>query len=59
MRCAERFRLITESFELQKGEMSQMSKRTLQLQQNMAQQDIATHRVRSSAVVVVATLEQD
>lgn len=42
---SERLRLLNESYELQKGELSQMSKRSLQLQQNNARQDMATHKV--------------
>ncbi|KAL8279842.1 hypothetical protein RQP46_007692 [Phenoliferia psychrophenolica] len=42
---SERLRLLNESYELQKGELSQMSKRSLQLQQNNARQDMATHKM--------------
>lgn len=42
----ERFRLLTESYELQSGEMSQLSKRSVQLQQNVAKQELTTHKVR-------------
>lgn len=42
---AERFRLLTESYDLQKTEVSQMSKRNLELQQMLAKRDMSTHKV--------------
>lgn len=43
---SERFRLLTDSYEMQKTEMSQMSKRALELQQTLARHDMSTHKAR-------------
>jgi nucleoprotein TPR len=43
---AERFRLLTENFELQSNEMAQMSKRVFQLQQSASKQELSVHKVR-------------
>ncbi|GAA5903057.1 hypothetical protein JCM5296_001724 [Sporobolomyces johnsonii] len=55
---AERFRLLTESYELQKGEMAQMSKRALEVQQTMARQDMATHKMTEDLLELRSTADQ-
>ncbi|GAA5919237.1 hypothetical protein JCM1841_006512 [Sporobolomyces salmonicolor] len=55
---AERFRLLTESYELQKGEMAQMSKRASEVQQTMARQDMATHKMTEDLLELRSTADQ-
>ncbi|BGP43630.1 Protein mlp1 [Rhodotorula kratochvilovae] len=55
---AERFRLLTESFELQKGEMSQMSKRALEFQQMAAKTDMASHKMTEDLLELRSTADQ-
>lgn len=50
---AERFRLLTESYDLQKTEVSQMSKRNLELQQMLAKRDMAMHKVSLPCQLVI------
>lgn len=44
---AERLKLLTDTYELQQTEMTQLSKRAQQLQQSAAKQEMASHKVRS------------
>ncbi|BGP11538.1 Protein mlp1 [Rhodotorula toruloides] len=55
---AERFRLLTESYDLQKTEVSQMSKRNLELQQMLAKRDMATHKMSEDLFELRGTADQ-
>ncbi|BGP27784.1 nucleoprotein TPR [Rhodotorula toruloides] len=55
---AERFRLLTESYDLQKTEVSQMSKRNLELQQMLAKRDMATHKMSEDLFELRGTVDQ-
>ncbi|KAM0751487.1 hypothetical protein T439DRAFT_300397 [Meredithblackwellia eburnea MCA 4105] len=54
----ERLRLLTESYDLQKRELVQMSTRSQQLQQNSAKQDMATHKLTEEALELRSANDQ-
>ncbi|GAA5985408.1 hypothetical protein JCM10908_006964 [Rhodotorula pacifica] len=54
----ERFRLLTDSYEMQKTEMSQMSKRALELQQTLARHDMSTHKMSEEQIELRSAVDQ-
>ncbi|KAK4056430.1 Protein mlp1 [Microbotryomycetes sp. JL221] len=55
---SERLRLLQQSFDLQSAELSQVSKRTSQLQDNLARQEMGAHKLSEELLEVRGTAEQ-